>query len=176
MIVKVKKKSSFGVERLFSDIPIYVLEGIDDELWIGTYSGLYILYLNNPQIIKSSEIGRKDFSEPIKGITSITEFNDMIFVVGDLGVFSFSKENKTWEFMFSSTMYENKMINSIAVTNRYLFLGSNNGLFRIDKNTGFIRDYKFTFIGQVRDLFMDENILWIGSNKGLIKFKWKRDI
>ena len=173
---KSKKKSSFGVERLFSDIPIYVLEGIDDELWIGTYSGLYILYSDNPQIIKPSEIGRKDFLEPIRSINAITTFNDMIFIVGDLGIFSFSRENKTWEFLFPSTMYENNKINSIAVNNRYLFLGSNNGLFRIDKNTGFIRDYKFTFIGQVNDLFIDENILWIGSNKGLIKFKWKRDI
>ncbi|MFL2998283.1 MAG: hypothetical protein ACJZ1Q_06035 [Candidatus Neomarinimicrobiota bacterium] len=173
---KSKKKSSFGVERLFSDIPIYVLEGIDDELWIGTYSGLYILYSDNPQIIKPSEIGRKDFLEPIRSINAITTFNDMIFIVGDLGVFSFSRENKTWEFLFPSTIYENNKINSIAVNNRYLFLGSNNGLFRIDKNTGFIRDYKFTFIGQVNDLFIDENILWIGSNKGLIKFKWKRDI
>jgi ligand-binding sensor domain-containing protein len=172
---KSKKKINFGFESLFNDIPIYVLEGIDNEIWMGTYSGLYILFSDNPQIIKPSEIGKKYFSEPIKNITAINTFNDIIYIAGDMGIFSFDRENKMWDYSFPSNLYEDKKITAIAVSSRYIFLGSNNGLFRIDKKTGFIRDYKFTFIGEINDLFIDNNILWIGSNEGLIKFKWKRD-
>ena len=172
---KSKKKVSFGIEKLFNDIPIYVLEGMDNEIWFGTYSGLYILYSDNPQIIKPSDIGKKDFSEPIRDISAISTFKDMVYIAGEMGIFSYNREKKIWDFKFSSTLYEDKKVSAIAVSNKYLFLGSNNGLFRIDKKTGFVRDYKYTFIGQVNDLFIDDNILWIGSNEGLIKFKWKRD-
>ena len=56
------------------------------------------------------------------------------------------------------------------------FFGTNNGLYRINIKTGQIKDYNYSFIGKVNDLILDDNILWVGSNNGLIKFKWKRDI
>ena len=39
-----------------------------------------------------------------------------------------------------------------------------------------IKNYSYPFIGQVNDLILDGNTLWIGSVNGLIKFKWKRDL
>ena len=47
---------------------------------------------------------------------------------------------------------------------------------RINKRTGLIRNYSYPFIGQVNDLILDGNTLWIGTVNGLIKFKWKRDL
>ena len=47
---------------------------------------------------------------------------------------------------------------------------------RINLKTGFIREYFFPFIGQVNDIELDNNIVWLGTSNGLIKFKWKRDL
>ena len=68
------------------------------------------------------------------------------------------------------------MVNSMAINEQFLFLGTRSGLSRINIKTGLIRDYKYPFIGEINDLALDDNILWIGSVNGLLKFKWKRDL
>jgi len=49
-------------------------------------------------------------------------------------------------------------------------------LVRINKKTGFTREYSFPFIGQVNAMNLDGKTLWLGSSQGLVKFKWKRDL
>ena len=88
----------------------------------------------------------------------------------------FDIQSKEWELVSSSVVYDNKMIYSMSVNDNYLFLGTREGLSRINKKTGLIRNYSYPFIGQVNDLVLDGNTLWIGSVNGLIKFKWKRDL
>ena len=88
----------------------------------------------------------------------------------------FDTQSKEWELVSSSVVYDNKMIYSMSVNDNYLFLGTREGLSRINKRTGLIRNYSYPFIGQVNDLILDGNTLWIGSANGLIKFKWKRDL
>ena len=62
----------------------------------------------------------------------------------------------------------------MEINEKFLFLGTNNGFCRINIKTGQIRNYNYPFIGQVNELILDDNILWVGSNNGLIKFKWKK--
>ena len=83
---------------------------------------------------------------------------------------------KEWELVSSSAVYGGEIVNSMAVGDQFLFLGTRSGLYRINIKTGLIRDYKYPFIGEINDLVLDENILWIGSANGLLKFKWKRDL
>ena len=171
-----KRVSEYGIESLFKNIPVYDLEGVDNDIWIGSYSGVYILSLDNPQIRHANEIGKKDFPEIMKKITAIKSYDREVYIVGDLGITIFDLDNHIWEFLFPSSYYGNKIIYSLAINKKYIFLGSNNGLIRIHKKTGFIREYDFEFIGEVKDLSVDRNHLWIGSTEGLIRFKWKRDI
>ncbi len=170
-----KNKVRFGIENLFKNIPVYVLQGVDDEIWIGSHSGVYILSLNNPQIRKSNEMGKINFSEPMRKITAIDFFGNKVYLAGDMGIFSFDRDINEWDLEVPSSFYNDKEIQTLVANTNYIFLGSDNGLIRIDKRSGFISKYTFKFIGEVNDLFIDDNILWIGSTEGLIKFKWKRD-
>ena len=61
----------------------------------------------------------------------------------------------------------------MAINEKFLFLGTSNGLCRINIKTGQIKDYNYSFIGQVNDLILDDNILWVGSNNGLINSNGK---
>jgi len=64
----------------------------------------------------------------------------------------------------------------MKIQRNQMFLGTKRGLVRINLKTGFIREYFFSFIGQVNDIELDNNIVWLGTSNGLIKFKWKRDL
>ena len=77
--------------------------------------------------------------------------------------------------MFPVNFYQDKIIYSIEVNNKYLFLGINNGIIRINKRNGFIREYLFPFIGRVNQMKLDRNFIWLGTTSGLIKFKWTRE-
>ena len=68
------------------------------------------------------------------------------------------------------------MVYSIANNEKFIFLGTTKGLYRINKISGLVRDYHYPFIGQVNDIILDDNIVWLGTINGLLKFKWKRDL
>ena len=173
---KNKRQLKFGVESLFNQISVYDLEGVNEEIWIATDSDVYILSVNNPQIRNSNEIGRKDFPQLLNGIKKIKSFDNMVYVLGEMGIATFDLELNKWDLFMSSAYYDNKIIHTLAVNKKYIFLGSNNSLIRLDKNTSLVKEYEFEFLGKINDLYFDNKILWIGSSEGLIKFKWKRDI
>jgi len=62
------------------------------------------------------------------------------------------------------------------VNKRYLFLATEDGLVRVNKKTGFVKDYSFSFLGQGNEIVLEGNTLWLGTSNGLVKFKWKRDL
>ena len=78
--------------------------------------------------------------------------------------------------MFNSGIYRNETVYSMALNDKFIFLGLNNGLIKINKRTGLVRDYVFPFIGRVNALVVDGKEIWLGTSNGLIKFSWKRDL
>ena len=37
-------------------------------------------------------------------------------------------------------------------------------------------DYSYPFLGRVNDLFISDDVLWLGTNKGLTKFLWTKNL
>ncbi|MBT6413032.1 MAG: hypothetical protein HOK12_01590 [Candidatus Marinimicrobia bacterium] len=170
-----RREAPIGIENLFFNIPVYHIEGIEGNIWIGSRSGVFVFKPENPQIKQAKDLGRKDFPEMMIRITAIKEFNRDIFVVGEMGIAKFDMDAAEWDLIFPSTIYGAKAIYSLAVNKKYLFLGTEDGLVRLNKKTGFSREYSFPFIGQVNEIIIVDKTLWLGTTKGLIKFKWKRD-
>jgi hypothetical protein len=171
-----RREFPIGIENLFFNIPVYDIEGLDDDIWIGSRSGVFVFNKNNPQIQQAKDVGRKDFPELMIRITAIEEFDRVIYVAGEMGIAKFDLDEREWDFLFPSTVYHAKPVYSLVVNQKHLFLGTDDGLVRINKKTGFVREYNFPFIGQINELHLDGKTLWIGSSQGLIKFKWKRDL
>jgi len=69
-----------------------------------------------------------------------------------------------------------ELVYSLALKKNNIFLGTNDGIVRINQKTGFIKDYSFSFIGQVNEIIVEDKVLWAATNNGLIRFKWKRDL
>lgn len=170
-----RRESTIGIEHLFSHNQVYDVEEIENEIWIGSRSGLYVFSKDNPQIKRAVDLGRKDFPELMIRITSIKEFDGDIFVAGEMGIAKFDIADREWKLIFPSVVYHAKTVYSMVVNQKYIFLGVEDGLYRINKKTGFVKEYTFPFIGQVNGIVLDGKSLWLGSTNGLIKFKWKRD-
>ena len=166
-----------GIEQYFNNTQVYSIENINNDIWIGSKSGLYIYSNNDPKLINAFSLQKKEeLINNLFNFTIIRQDDNQVYVAGDMGVAKFDTQSKEWELVSSSVVYDNKMIYSMSVNDNYLFLGTREGLSRINKRTGLIRNYSYPFIGQVNDLILDGNTLWIGSVNGLIKFKWKRDL
>ena len=166
-----------GIEQYFNNTQVYSIENINNDIWIGSKSGLYIYSNNDPKLINAFSLQKKEeLINNLFNFTIIRQDDNQVYVAGDMGVAKFDIQSKEWELVSSSVVYDNKMIYSMSVNDNYLFLGTREGLSRINKRTGLIRNYSYPFIGQVNDLILDGNTLWIGSVNGLIKFKWKRDL
>ena len=171
-----RREDPIGIEYLFNQVPVYDIEGIEDKIWIGSRSGIFIYSEDNPQLRQGHDMGRKDFPEQMHRITAIQEFERVIYVVGDMGIAKFDMEEKVWDLIFTSGVYHDKTVYSLAVNKRYLFLATEDGLVRVNKKTGFVKDYSFSFLGQGNEIVLEGNTLWLGTSNGLVKFKWKRDL
>jgi ligand-binding sensor domain-containing protein len=173
---KSQRQSNIGIESIYNRIPVYDLDIIDNELWIGSRSGLHVFNINHPQLIQAEKLGQKFFPEPLLHITAINEYDGVIYVAGSMGIAKFDKYERKWDLVFPSAFYHGEIVYSMKIQRNQMFLGTKRGLVRINLKTGFTREYFFPFIGQVNDIELDNNIVWLGTSNGLIKFKWKRDL
>jgi len=171
-----KREEQVGIEHLFYNRPVYDIELIEDQVWIGTQSGVYVFDPMNPLITSGVKLGLKDFPELFTYITSIEEYDSEVFIAGEMGIAKFTPSEREWNLLFPSAIYHAKTIYSMAVNNNHIFIGTDSGLSRIHKKTGFTKDYNYDFIGKVNDIILDDKTVWLGTNSGLIKFNWKRDI
>jgi len=72
--------------------------------------------------------------------------------------------------------YRGSKVNNIIVRNEYCFLGTNHGIWQINIEDGNSQLYDFSFIGSVQDMYIQDDILLIGSDNGLIKYLWKKNL
>ena len=92
-----------------------------------------------------------------------------------IGIVKFDRKDLVWTLLFPSAYYHSKIVNDMIVNKKFIFLGTKDGIVRITKKTGFIREYYFPFIGNVNNIDIDRNIIWMGTSNGLLKFKWTRE-
>jgi len=176
LVLSTKKTDPIGIEQYFNNIPVYDIELIQNKIWIGARNGLFIYSHHDPQLVRAEDFGIKNFSEQIYFATSIKNYNQICYIVTDLGIVRFDFDRNEWDLIFPKAIYQNKIVHSLAVNNRFLFLGTESGLIRIEIKTGLIKDYFYEFIGRVNDIVLRENQIWLGTKNGLLEFKWKKDL
>ena len=171
-----KREDPAGFEYLFSEIPVYELENYGNDIWIGAWSGVYVYSKSSPQLKNSIEFGQKLFPELMLRITSMKKYDDAIYIACNAGIVKYSVNSSEWELIINAVQYQNKNIHSLEIKNNNVFLGTLDGLVKINKKTGSMKEYYFPFIGKVNEMVLLDNILWLGTSNGLIKFKWKTGI
>jgi len=146
-----------------------------------------IQYIKNWQIHKDQKSLNKIVSSHLRLIISIAnKFKNYGIPINELAqegniglmqaVEKFDLNKEEWDLFYSSSIYNNAQVLSMAINKKFIFLGLENRLIKIDKKTGFIKEYKFSFLGRINDIIIDGKEVWLGTSSGLIKFLWKRDL
>tara|TARA_B100000579_G_scaffold436441_1_gene462396 strand:+ start:536 stop:2164 length:1629 start_codon:yes stop_codon:yes gene_type:complete len=165
-----------GIESIFQNMSIFDIDSIDNSLWIASQAGVFIYSNIHSQLMQLSDIGRKSFPEQLRNVVSIDYHDGVVFIASELGIIKYDLELREYDLLFISGIYSNKTIYSMKVDEKFIFLGCDNGLIKINKRTGMVSDYKFQFIGRVYDIIVDGKEIWLGTSNGLIKFLWKRHL
>lgn len=173
---KDKKNDLVGFEYLFSGMPVYQVKSQKNFLWIGAWSGIYLYSKLSPQLKNGMEIGQRYFDQKITHVTAIKVSDDFVYIVGDLGIVKYDFESSVWDLIFNAGVYKNKIVYSIDINGNNIFIGTSDGITKINEKTGFVKEFNFPFLEQVNDIIIIDNYLWAGTNSGLIKFKWKTSL
>ncbi len=72
--------------------------------------------------------------------------------------------------------FSGSKVNKLVAAEGYCFLGTDNGIWQINLDSGYSQIYDFPFIGSVQDMYIRDDALFIGSDKGLIKYLWKKNL
>tara|TARA_Y100000590_G_scaffold107574_1_gene122390 strand:- start:1511 stop:3172 length:1662 start_codon:yes stop_codon:yes gene_type:complete len=169
------KEDPLGFEYLFNSIKIFDLELIEKTIWIASRSGLFLFNSAQPQLINATDFLKTDFGNSIYDVTALTYHDENLYASCNIGITVMDFYEKNWKLLFPVNFYQDKEIFSMEVNNRYIFLGLNNGIIRLNKRNGFIREYQFPFIGKVNQMKLEKNFIFLGTTTGLIKFKWTRE-
>jgi len=173
---KDKKIDPVGFEYLFSGMPVYQVKNQKDFLWIGAWSGVYLYSKLSPQLRNGAEFGQRYFDQKITRVTAIKEYNDFVYIVGDLGIVKYDSNLLVWDLIFNAAIYDNKSVYDIEVNRSNIFIATSDGIIKINEKTGFVMEFNFPFLEQVNDIIIIDNYLWAGTNSGLVKFKWKTSL
>lgn len=161
-----------GIRSLYRDT-----KGV---LWIGTMQGLY--YLNNNLPVSFNEL-RKITKVPV---TSITEDNtgQIIFSTYDFGVYVFNRTtNSVTVINTQNGIYNNRILFTYLDRNNRLWLGTPEGLDRVDWNTFQKRKFiSCTHFDKSNGYYGvetnagcgdNEGHVWFGTSNGAIRYNPK---
>ena len=178
--IKTKRSQSSVLNSSLNNSYINGLSLIDNYLWISTQYKLLYYNTDSEVITPFNYIG--NINEIEDRIEVITRFYALfydglkLYVATNQGIIAYNNVNSTWELIAESTLYNNKAIKKLYVFDKHLFIVTDNNLIRLRMKKGFHKKYDYQFIGTINDLFVENDYLWLATNKGLIQFKWKKDL
>lgn len=139
---------------------------------VGTYKGVSIFDPNNKiEHYKNDPFNSNSLSE--NSIYGIYEDNEGFTWVGtsSTGINIIDRDNKTIKRLTTDDGLVSNSINSIAGYDEYIWIGTSNGLNKINKNNNTIENYnsnKMLSSVKIKYLYLDSNKnLWIGTPQGI---------
>ena len=173
---RTKREEPMGFEYLFYNHPVNDLEINKYGVWIASRTGIYVYDKNNPQIMNALSIGISYLDFPISRVSSIFQRENSIYFATNIGIVTFDMDEQIWDMVVPASEYKELEVSDMLVVGKFCFIGTNQGLFRINLKSHRIREYNFDFIGSVNSLEYMDKFIWIGASEGLIRFKWRKDI
>ena len=89
---------------------------------------------------------------------------------------TFDLDEQIWDLLISVAEYRGNVVSDMIIIGKFCFIGTEQGLFRVNMKSHRVREYDFDFIGSINALEHIDKYLWIGSSEGLIRFKWRKDL
>lgn len=174
-----KRTEQIDLERLLRMRKINDLEIIGDNLWIATENYLLIYNQENNSLIDFKNFGNTGNIKERKNIftkfTDLFQNDDAIYISTSVGILKYNIQNEYWTVIVEPSAYEGSKVNNLVILNGYCFIGVDYGVWQINIENGYSQLFDYPFIGSVQDMYIQGDILLIGSENGLIKYLWKKN-
>lgn len=105
----------------------------------------------------------------------IGTFDDAIYVGTMNGIFRYEPAGNKWNLVIDPALYKNSRISDLKFYGHYCFIGKDDGLTIVDMQRNWFRNYDYPFVGRIFTMVPEEEIIWLGTDRGLIKFLWNKD-
>ncbi len=155
------------------------IEIIGDNLWIATDNHLLIYDQKNNSLIDFKSFGNTDDIKERKNIfmkfTDIYQHYNKLYIATPVGILKYNVTDQYWAVIVEPSTYEGSRVNNLVIENGYCFIGTDYGIWLIDIKNGYSQLFDYPFIGSVQDMYIQHDILLIGSDNGLIKYLWKKN-
>ncbi|NHZ86948.1 MAG: hypothetical protein GWP19_13915, partial [Planctomycetia bacterium] len=175
---KHNEKIEFG--NLLNLLRINDLKIVRGNLWIATESYLLIYDQENNLLIDFKQFKNVENIDKIKniitGFSSLYQNDNSIYVSTPVGIFEYDIQDEYWTLAVEPSAYAGSRVNDLVIENGYCFIGTNNGIWQINLADGNSQLYDYPFIGSVQDMYIQGDTLLIGSDNGLIKYLWKKNL
>jgi hypothetical protein len=158
-------------------LKIHKIKVAGDYFWIGTNNGIYAYDINTQTVRHFDFYGREvDVDKVIAAdCHAITAHGEHVVFKGNNFFMIHNMETGDWEnlpdYNYDSFVYE------MDLKKDYLWLGTNAGARLLNIKTG---DWqKFEVVDglaghHVMEVFIDNNWVWFGTDRGLTKFNWRK--
>ncbi len=175
-----KHNEKIDFENLLSLRKINDLEIVKGNLWIATESYLLIYDQENNLLIDFKKFGNTENIDKrkniITGFSNLYQSYDGIYVSTPVGILKYNIQDEYWTLAVEPSAYASSRVNDLVIVNGYCFIGIDNGIWQINLDDRNSLLYDFPFIGSVQDMYIQGNTLLIGSDNGLIKYLWKKNL
>jgi len=174
-------ESGLILRTLFSgdiDWPVFDINYSDGNYYISTYNGLFIF--NEADMNFSARISSSaEFQSPgeLAAIDPIYEsviVDSVLWASTHRGLIQINLLHKTGsEILSPHAPFKPR---GLAVTEKHVWVGSDIGLFSLDRGTHAWRHYTRDdglISNFVTDLVANRNYIWLGTNLGLTRIKWQ---
>ena len=112
----------------------------------------------------------------LKALISTLKKDELIYFATNIGIVSFSLYEKFWDLVIPASDYKGLDVSDMLILGKFCFIGTVEGMFRVNLKSKRTREYNFEFIGSVNSIENIGKYIWIGTSQGLIRFKWRKDL
>ena len=121
-------------------------------------------------------IGNSYLDFPVSRVTSIFQKDELLYFATNIGIVSFNLYEKFWDLAIPASDYKGLDVSDMLILGKFCFIGTVEGMFRVNLKSKRTREYNFKFIGSVNSIENIGKYIWMGTSEGLIRFKWRKDL
>jgi len=178
--IKTKRSEASLLSRLLQNNFVHDIVLINNKLWVSTEYMLFCYDINSETLLPFRYVGNVDSIinriEPMTKFFALDSDENKLYAGTNQGIIAYNDVNSYWELVAEPTIYNNDFVRELNIYKKQLFIITDRGLTRMHMKKQFKQQYNYPFIGNVNDIYVTRDKLWLATDNGLIQFNWKKDL
>jgi ligand-binding sensor domain-containing protein len=178
--IKTKRSEASLLSSLLQNNFVHDIVLINNKLWVSTEYMLFCYDINSETLLPFRYVGNVDSIinriEPMTKFFALDSYENKLYAGTNQGIIVYNDVNSYWELVAEPTIYNNDFVRELNIYKKQLFIITDRGLTRMQMENQFKQQYNYPFIGNVNDIYVTRDKLWLATDNGLIQFNWKKDL